>query len=235
MNSSKKISKYRHEYKYLLHPSTYYRLREVLNKVMTVDQNTGINKGYYVRSLYFDDMYDTALSEKRLGKLIRSKYRIRIYDFSDQVIKLEIKDKYEDYIQKKSCSISKNEYEMILAGDVGFLHNTRNEVKERYYYEIRNNLLQPKVIIDYFREAFILPYNQIRVTFDKDLSAALPQQDIFNREMSSIQVGQEYAIIMEVKYNNFLPGHIRSLLEMHSLTRLAISKYLIGREFILRK
>lgn len=232
MDKEQKILKYRHEYKYLVSNSKYYQLRDVLKKVMTLDQNAGDNKGYYVRSLYFDDMYDTAFSEKKLGKLVRSKYRIRIYDFSEQVIKLEIKDKYEDYIQKKSCTISKKEYEQILVGDVSFLHISKNEVKERFYCEIRNNLLQPKVIIDYFREAFILPYNQIRITFDKDLSAALPQQNIFSRDISSKQVGQEYAIIMELKYNNFLPGYIRSILEIQELNRLAISKYIIGRDFI---
>lgn len=232
MDKEQKMLKYRHEYKYLVSNSKYYQLRDVLKKVMTLDQNAGENKGYYVRSLYFDDMYDTAFSEKKLGKLVRSKYRIRIYDFSEQLIKLEIKDKYEDYIQKKSCTISKKEYEQILVGDVGFLHISKNEVMERFYYEIRNNLLQPKVIIDYFREAFILPYNQIRITFDRDLSAALPQQNIFSRDISSKQVGQEYAIIMELKYNNFLPGYIRSILEMQELNRLAISKYIIGRDFI---
>lgn len=230
----KKQFKFRHEYKYLLHPSDYYRLREALKKVMQMDKHSGTNQGYHIRSLYFDDIYDTSLAEKLLGDLKRAKYRIRIYDYSDQIIKLEIKEKYGDYIQKKSFSISRSEYEKILDGDVTFLHGTNNNVKERFYYEYRNNVLRPKVIVDYFREAFILPFNQIRITFDKDLSAARPQRNIFSRELYSKQVGQDYAIIMEVKYNNFLPGYIRDVLEIQDVTRLAVSKYVICREYIAR-
>lgn len=220
----------RHEYKYLLDHGAYLQLREVLQKVMKSDPHTIDEDGYHIRSLYFDDMYDTALVEKALGLVNRRKFRIRIYNYSDRVIKLEEKIKYEDYIQKNSCNISREEFDRIISGDVSFLHDNNNRVKENYYLNIRNKGLRPKVIVDYFREAYILPYNQIRITFDKQLSSAKPQKNIFNSNLFSNSVGKEYAIILEVKYNNFLPEFVRKTLEIYSSHRLAVSKYMLCRE-----
>lgn len=225
---------HRHENKYLLQPDTYYQLRDALSKVMQIDENASDKQDYHIRSMYFDDIYDTALTEKLLGKLERMKYRIRIYNFSDKVIKLEIKEKRSEYIQKKSSSITLEEFEKILDGDVVFLLNTEDSVRTRFYYEYRNNLLRPKVIVDYSREAYVLPYNKVRVTFDKNLSATSPQKNFF-KDKYSHNVGEGYSIIMEVKYNNFLPNYIRGILEMKDLTRLAVSKYVICREAIALK
>ncbi|MCK4261057.1 MAG: polyphosphate polymerase domain-containing protein [Halanaerobiales bacterium] len=230
----------RHEYKYLIHHGAYLQLREILKKVMKIDSNALNNEGYHVRSLYFDDIYDTALKEKALGHANRRKFRIRIYNYSNQIIKLEEKVKHYDFIQKNSCNIARVEYDQIFDGDVAFLYkkstndSSDNRVKENYYLEIRNKGLQPKVIVDYYREAYILPYNQIRITFDKNLSLAKPQKNIFNRNLHSYNVGEEYAIILEVKYNNFLPGFLRKILEMYCSNRMAVSKYVLCREYLVR-
>ncbi len=221
---------HRHEYKYLLNLDNYYQLKDEISKTMQVDENAGEEQDYHIRSMYFDDMYDTALTDKLLGKVERMKYRVRIYNFSSKVINLEIKEKREEYIQKKSSLISLEEFERILNGDVIFLLNNKDFVRSRFYYEYRNNLLRPKVIVDYNREAYTLPYNKVRVTFDKNLSAALPQNDLFSKDIFSKNVGEKYSIIMEIKYNNFLPNYIRSILERQDLTRLAVSKYVICRE-----
>ncbi len=63
----------RHEYKYLLDYQTYLQLSSVLKKVMCIDSNTVNADGYHIRSLYFDDMYDTAVKEKIIAfKIERS-------------------------------------------------------------------------------------------------------------------------------------------------------------------
>lgn len=224
----------RHEYKFLITSRIYRELQGVLGNLMQIDANTAKSEGYHIRSLYFDDIYNTAMTEKLLGFLNRNKFRVRVYDYSDRVIKLEIKEKYNDFISKKACTISREEYDEILKGNISFLHGSAHNVKERYYLEIRNNFLQPKVIVDYLREAYVLPYNQVRITFDKYLSAASPCINIFDKNMYTRQIGSDYAIIMEVKFNNFLPGHLKAVLGRYSLTRLAVSKYVLCREFIER-
>lgn len=234
MYLQKKNRKLRHEYKYILDYSKYIQLRELLKKVMTIDPNMKNGSGYHVRSLYFDDVYNTALFEKEIGISNRKKYRIRIYDFSDQIIKMEIKNKYQDYTEKQSCNISREQYYSIYDKNIDFLYDSRDEVKKSFYVEIKNKLLKPKVIVDYLREAYILPYNDIRITIDNQLSALQAQKEIFDSNLHGQQVLKNHESILEVKFNNFLPNHIKEILQMYSTNKFAVSKYLLCREYLNR-
>lgn len=224
----------RYEHKYLLDYETYLKIKDRLDKVLKLDDNSVGGKGYHIRSLYFDDIYDGALFDKSAGVSTRKKYRIRIYNYSDKVIKLEIKRKFQDYTNKISTSINKDDYTKIYTGDVSDFINRNNEVMTNYYLQIRNNILKPKVIVDYYREAYVLPYNQIRITFDKNLSAAKPQYDIFTDDVYSKHLDDEYSRIIEVKYNNFLPDFVKKLFEPFPMTRLSVSKYVLCREEIIK-
>ena len=80
--------RYRHELKYLIS----YGQKADLNVRMAplLDHDSHARDGSYtIRSLYFDDYWNTAYQEKVDGVLTRKKYRIRIYDYSDRVIKLD--------------------------------------------------------------------------------------------------------------------------------------------------
>ena len=68
-----------------------------------------VNAGYMIRSLYFDDCYECAYEEKLAGVEARSKYRIRIYNYSDSIIKLECKHKEGQYIHKTSATLTRAE------------------------------------------------------------------------------------------------------------------------------
>ncbi len=224
--------KFRHEHKFLLEYDSYQRLKHSLHRCMNLDQHSVDGKGYHIRSLYFDDVYQSALFEKLSGVVNRKKYRVRIYNFSHENIKLEIKKKYNDYTHKIATTIKNNEYEKIYTHDVSEFAFSDDPVKKSYYLEIRNNFLRPAVIVDYYREAFTLPYNEIRVTFDTQLSSAKPHLNIFTEQVRSIPLPAYYSLILEVKYNNFLPTHIKALLEQYNLTRLSVSKFLLCRDYI---
>jgi hypothetical protein len=154
--------KFRHEHKFLIEYDTYLSIKNALTKVMQLDQNSIKNEGYHIRSLYFDDVYDNALYEKLSGISERQKFRVRIYNYSDKRIKLEVKKKYQDYTNKIGTTITKEEYTKLFQCDVKDFAFSDNLVKRNYYLEVRNNLLKPKVIVDYYREAYVLPYNEIR-------------------------------------------------------------------------
>ncbi len=224
--------KFRHEHKFLIEYDTYARIRGALKQCMALDNNSVEGLGYHIRSLYFDDMFESSLHEKLSGIVNRKKYRVRIYNYSQDTIKLEIKRKFNDYTNKVATTIQRDEFERIYNADVSDLAYTDDSVKMSYYLEIRNNLLRPKVIVDYYREAFVLPYNEIRVTFDTQLSAVKPRMDIFSDRIHSVALPPCYSLIMEVKYNNFLPSHIKNILERYDLTRLSVSKFLLCRDRI---
>lgn len=226
--------KLRYEHKYLIEYDTYLKIKDRLDKVLKLDANSVGGKGYHIRSLYFDDIYESALFDKSAGISNRKKYRIRIYNYSENVIKLEIKRKYQDYTNKISTRVTKDDYTKIYTGNVSDFPERQNEVMTNYYLQIRNNVLKPKVIVDYYREAYVLPYNQIRITFDKNLSAANPQHNIFTDDVYSVHLSDEYSRIIEVKYNNFLPDFVKKVFEPFPMTRLSVSKYVLCREKLIK-
>jgi hypothetical protein len=228
------LLKLRYEHKYLIDYGTYLKIKDRLSKVLKLDDNSVGGKGYHIRSLYFDDIYESALMDKSAGILNRKKYRIRIYNYSEEVIKLEIKRKFQDYTNKISTRITKDDYKKIYTGDVADFPARQNEVMTNYYLQVRNNILKPKVIVDYYREAYILPYNQIRITFDNKLSAAAPQYNIFTDDVYSKRLDEKYSRIIEVKYNNFLPDFVKKVFEPFPMTRLSVSKYVLCREELIK-
>ena len=69
----------------------------MLGALLSRDKHGGEAGEYMIRSLYFDDMYQSAYEEKQSGVYARKKYRIRIYNCLDNVIHLECKYKPVSY------------------------------------------------------------------------------------------------------------------------------------------
>ena len=100
---------YRHEIKYYINEGEYMLLSQRLRKTMSADENANEYGEYRIRSLYFDDPEDSAMRDKLSGFDGRSKVRLRIYGLSDEVIKLERKNKDDGYILKESIGLSREE------------------------------------------------------------------------------------------------------------------------------
>jgi hypothetical protein len=196
---------------------------------MQHDKFSDENGCYHIRSLYFDDLFDSALYEKNFGIFSRQKFRIRIYNKSNSVINLERKRKYNNFICKESASLTQSDYNRIMAGDVDFLSGSNNEVKTDFLLRTKTKLLKPKVIVDYVREAYTLKNLNVRITFDKQLMAGINSVDIFEDSLVTVNAFDLPVIILEVKFNEFLPVNIRSLLQISSSENAAISKYVICR------
>ena len=221
----------RHELKYFISPAEMKVLRGILTPVMQLDPNGDENNEYHIRSLYFDTINDDALVEKISGVGNRKKYRIRIYNFSDKVIKLECKSKYGDLISKQSVTIPRDLAEQLIAGDPEGLQRMRHPLFHDMYREMRINLLRPAVIVDYVREAYIHPAEEVRITFDKTLRTGLYSTDLFNKNIPTYPVFDDPVEILEVKYDEFLPSYIQSMLSGVTAQRSAISKYTWCRRY----
>ena len=92
---------YRHEIKYLISLGEAEFLATRLRLTLSQDPHAVKNGGtYFIRSLYFDTPFEKAVGEKADGVEFRDKYRIRIYDMSDKVIKFERKHKNGQFIGK---------------------------------------------------------------------------------------------------------------------------------------
>jgi hypothetical protein len=220
----------RHELKYYIDPPQYRVIRNRLSALLPMDPHAGPDGRYHIRSLYFDDFKNTALFEKQAGVPRRKKYRIRIYDYSDAVIKLEKKIKLDQYIGKESVTLTREETDRILEGDVAFLANSQKPLLRAFYLESRRNLLRPNVIVDYYREAYIHPMGNVRITFDIGLHTGLDSVSLFDHTIFTMGAIEEAGTILEIKFDNFLPRFIQGLFPDTIRPRLSVGKFTICKK-----
>ena len=218
---------YRHELKYLINLPDWALLRARLPAGLERDENAGPQGEYHIRSLYFDDYWDSAYEEKELGVLTRRKYRIRVYNCQDRVIRLERKGKYGQYILKESAPLTRAETARILEGDYGFLIKSPHNLLREFYFECTSRILRPRVIVDYDREPFVLHAGDVRLTFDKHVRAGMGRFELFAPQLPTVEVLPGDQMIMEVKFTTFLPGVVRRLLPPRASQLTAASKYVL--------
>ncbi|MBM7649093.1 hypothetical protein JOC78_002046 [Bacillus ectoiniformans] len=219
------MKKFRHELKYFINEYDYLTLRRKIGMILPQDRHSIDEQGYLIRSLYFDNVYDDDLFQKNNGIFRRKKFRIRTYNHSDQVIKLEKKSRQGEYILKTSAPITREEYERLIKWDYAFLREKEDPVYREFYYYLNSYYMRPRVIVDYIREAYVGSIGNVRITFDKELSFVSNTTDLFEPNYISEEVIAYPQTILEVKYDDYLPDYIRQLLQLNAHNRSAISKY----------
>lgn len=220
----------RHEYKYYINSFTYHVLRERIKQVLKKDPNMVDDEGYLISSLYFDDIFHSAEIEKKAGTRFRKKYRIRLYDHSDNLIKLECKSKFNHYIAKEWAHLSREEYDSILGGEYEFLLDRKEEICKRLYVNHTSKMLRPVNVVEYKREAYIHEYGNVRITFDKNISASVGNVDVFSSDYDVVQVPLQDMMVLEVKYDDYIPDYIRKIVHSDRMMKCAISKYVMCRD-----
>ncbi len=217
---------FRHEWKYLISTEEKECISLRLKNILSLDPYAQ-NGGYMIRSLYFDDYWNSAYEEKEAGVLQRKKYRIRIYNCNDKNIKLERKKKFGSYIYKEDAPLTRKETEMILEGKYDFLLKSEYPLCREFYVECVSNVMRPRVIVDYEREPWIMDAGTVRVTMDCDVRAAVGSYDIFDSTLSTIPVLEPGKLVMEVKYTQMLPQIVRDILPPKGSEFTAVSKYVL--------
>ena len=220
----------RHEIKYYINDSVYHTLRGRLRTVAGADPNMKEEDGHLISSLYFDDMYHSAMNEKQSGICFRKKYRLRCYNRQDTRINLECKRKYGEYISKDSMAVSRGEYDAVLAGNYDVLMDHADTVGREVYALHHARLLKPVVAVEYLREAYVLAQGNVRITFDKEISASVNDYDMFSEYYEVQKVLEPGTMVLEVKFDDYLPDMIFQILKTAMTNKCAISKYVMCRE-----
>ena len=220
----------RHELKYPLSFLEYHVLRRKLATVLKSDLHARSDGCYHIRTLYFDDFRNTALFEKQAGISRRKKYRIRIYNYTDDFIKFECKIKLDHYVFKHWVRLTRPDADKIIVGDVNFLAHSKNGLLRNFYFECRRNLLRPIIMVDYLREAFVHPVGNVRITLDTGLHTGLGPTDFFDQESSTTGIHEEFDRILEIKFDDILPLHIRGLFPNTIRPRCSLGKFVTCRE-----
>lgn len=215
--------RYRHEWKHEISYADLLAIRQRLRAVAESDPHAEGGR-YLIRSLYFDNLDDKALREKIDGVDLREKFRIRYYNGDTSVIHLEKKSRRAGLGTKFSAALSREEAQRIVNGDPDWMMDSGRPLVQELYCKMRWQGLRPKVIVDYTREPFIYHPGNVRVTFDYDIRTGLSCTDFLNPDCVTIPAG-DAPILLEVKWDAFLPGIIRDAVQTPGRHAEAFSKY----------
>ena len=212
----------RHEMKYEINASDLITIRHRLRAVAYPDPHA-INGRYLIRSLYFDNLADKVLREKIDGLNRREKYRIRYYNGDTSVIHLEKKSKFDSLGNKQSASLTESQAQAIVNGDLAFMLESEYPLIRELYTKMTLQGLQPKTIVDYTREPFVFPAGNVRVTLDYNVRSGLRCTDFLNPDCVTVPVSD--SVILEVKWDAFLPDIIRDAVSLADRHEGSFSKY----------
>ncbi len=224
---------YRSEWKYTLTNQELSLLKSRLSEVMEIDSHTPSNGRYIIHSLYFDDYKDISVYEADSGLSKRFKWRIRYYGDDLSYIMLEKKEKIESRCHKKSCKITVEEYNKIVSEDlVDLIFETDKKLIKELVIDMLTHNYEPKVIIDYERIAFVEEITNVRITFDMKISASYEIEKFLDGDYQNFYVLPSGLNVLEVKFDDILPSHIRNIVESYNLKQCSFSKYYYGRKIL---
>lgn len=214
---------YRHEWKHELCYLDLLTIRQRLREIMEPDPHA-IGGKYRIRSLYFDNLFDKALREKLDGVNLREKFRIRYYNGDLSLIHLEKKSKRGGLGTKYSAALTAEQAQDIVNGEIDWMLCSEAPLIQELYCKMLYQGLRPKTIVDYTREPFIYAPGNVRVTFDYDIRTGLGSTDFLNPDCPTIPAGDS-PILLEVKWDAYLPSVIRDAVQTPGRHAAAFSKY----------
>ena len=221
--------KFRHELKQEISYIDMLALRQRLKAVMKNDSHA-TNGKYEIRSLYFDNLNDKALREKIDGVNIREKFRIRYYNGDTSLIKLEKKSKINGLCRKESANLTVEQTKAIINGDYKWMAESEEVLIRELYLKMKQEGLRPKTIVDYMREPFVFEPGNVRITLDYDIRTGLNSVDFLNDSCITIPVANN-PIILEIKWDEYLPDIIKDIIQLNAGRIGAFSKYAACRMY----
>lgn len=217
----------RHELKHYINYADLLQIRSRLAKVMHLDEHASPDEGYKVRSLYFDNYADKALLEKLDGVDNREKFRLRLYNGDTKLIQLEKKCKSNGLSFKQTAEIPQETCEELLSGEYSSLKQLADPLFVEFYAKLHYQLLRPRTIVEYQREAYMMNAGNARVTLDHHIRSSNQPGHFLTANFPSISLAD--VCVLEVKFDHFLPELVRAVIAVSSRQSTSISKYAASR------
>ena len=215
---------YRNEIKHVIDAGDKAAICANMRAVAKPDEHAGADGTYFIRSLYFDSLSDRALREKIDGVNEREKFRIRYYNGDPSFMHLEKKVKRNGLGYKVSERITAEEAQRIIDGDTLWMASSGRGLVIELYSKMKSQGLRPKTIVDYKRTPFVYAPGNVRVTIDENIRTGLGCTDFLNPECVTIPAGGS-VILLEVKWDEYLPDIIRRAVQVKNRRVGAFSKY----------
>ena len=227
----------RYEIKYRIGNDKIPEIREYIKAHTDPDPHVGDSDKvmYTVRSIYFDTRNLDFYWEKIDGLKVRKKLRIRGYNLDKGFAFLEIKRKYSNCVVKERAKLPLVEIENIInmldikQGENASACHNNQLVSNKFIYNIIKKNLLVKLLVVYEREPYIQKADpNVRVTIDKNIRSR------YNPDLSDLFNGDDLTLItndfsiLELKFNNFMPKWMRSMISDLKLRQESFSKYCEG-------
>ena len=153
---------------------------------------------------------------------------MRYYNDDTDFIRLEKKIKIDKRGLKLSCPIDADQAKNLLEGNIDFCRNHPNELLRAFYIDSKTKMLHPVLCITYLRFPYIHRMGNVRITLDTQIRYSLKISDFFKKTDSLVK-SKKSACILEVKFDQFLPDVVRSLIQTNQNQATSHSKYGYGR------
>ena len=223
---------YRHELKFTIPYTDYLAVRSRLQTIMSVDPHADFSGRYLIRSVYFDNSDDKALREKIDGIGRREKFRIRYYNDDYSFITLEKKMKIGNLCLKYDAQLTEDEFRRIINGDISFMKESKNQLVRELYAKMKYQGLKPCVLVSYVREPYIYKAGNVRITFDSQIRTSLFTKNFHKDKIPDISATDTPSdMILEIKYDAFLPEIIQDIIQVNGIRQQAFSKYGASRRY----
>ena len=221
-------SVFRKEIKYVIPQEAFIGLQRMLDAVLERDRHCR-DSGYVVRSQYYDSFGDADLRDNLAGVQEKRKIRVRIYSPEDETAKLEYKCKNGSDGIKYSLRIGRDEALRMQRHDYDFLLEREETLGHRLYAKMMQQVYFPKTIVEYDRVAYVYPVSDVRITYDRNLRATQNPYGLYEKAPGFAPLMAPDKGVLEIKYNDFLPAALKSLLVDVDTVAEAYSKYSLAR------
>lgn len=222
---------FRNEHKYICSTAQLAELKVRLAALMMPDPHSGPDGQYRVRSLYLDTYDDRLMRENEDGTSPREKWRIRSYNMDRSYVALECKMHEGDRVRKKVCPISAAMFDAIICDRWSEIGPQNPPLLNRFLTLHYTQLLHPTVIVDYMRTPLLFPEGNVRVTFDCGIASGAELTRYWDEDAALRPVLPAGRELLEVKFDDFLPGSVQQAMQMRDLQRTSFSKYYLSRRY----
>jgi hypothetical protein len=219
--------KYRSELKHYINIADCMELRSKLKHIAKPDPHANQDGRYKIRSLYFDNYDDKAVTDKLSGQSRREKFRLRYYNDDTSFIRLEKKSKMNKGCHKQSAPITAEQCLAISMGYYEFLKTPDIPLFMELYTKMNYQNLRPKVIVDYIREPYIYKAGNVRITIDSNIKSSSNVKEFLNPAIPMIPSAN--AIVLEIKFDGFMPDIIKNIVQLDDRNVTEFSKYVVAR------
>ena len=227
----------RYEFKYILNKRISDQIENEARHFMVYDGfvQKELNNQYFVRSLYYENVFSSNFYEKVDGMKIRRKYRLRTYgnSFNPKIpIFFEVKGRNLERTYKKRTSVKYEYLNYFLDKNQNFkllsLH-PNNEMIRRFIFDSLKKDIKPYILIDYVRRPYVNKFGlYFRLTFDNNLLSTRANNLFSDKKYLSWLACKAGYTILEVKFDRSIPAWFHRIIQSYNLNRRSISKFAIG-------